>query len=225
MDTTTKEPQYKICLEEYQAQNSVKMGYMSSFVYRHDPKRLSFLLSRYKFVAKMFAGLNRVLEIGCGDAFGSVLVKKEVKSLVCSDFDIEFVKQARELHQDIEFVTLDFTKERYTQICDGVFALDVLEHISKADEDIFMKNILLSINRENGVAIIGMPSIESQYYASKESKEGHVNCKNGDELKYFLKNYFSNIFVFSMNDEVVHTGFYPMSHYLLALCTNPRSAI
>jgi len=27
-----------------------------------------------------------------------------------------------------------------------------------------------------------------------------------------------------MNDEVVHTGFYPMAHYLLAVCAGPRGA-
>jgi hypothetical protein len=28
--------------------------------------------------------------------------------------------------------------------------------------------------------------------------------------------------MFSMNDEVVHTGFGPMAHYLIALCAGPR---
>jgi hypothetical protein len=28
--------------------------------------------------------------------------------------------------------------------------------------------------------------------------------------------------MFSMNDEVVHTGFSPMAHYLFALCGQPR---
>ena len=52
-----------------------------------------------------------------------------------------------------------------------------------------------------------MPSLESQKYASKQSKEGHVNCKSGENLKKLLNKYFINNFVFSMNDEVVHTGF------------------
>ena len=29
--------------------------------------------------------------------------------------------------------------------------------------------------------------------------------------------YFENVFMFSMNDEVLHTGFAPMGHYLFAL--------
>jgi hypothetical protein len=27
-----------------------------------------------------------------------------------------------------------------------------------------------------------------------------------------------------MNDEVVHTGYYPMAHYLIAICATPRSS-
>jgi len=67
-----------------------------------------------------------------------------------------------------------------------------------------------------------MPSIESQKYASEASKLGHVNCMNGEDLRNTLSNYFENVFMFSMNDEVVHTGFSGMAHYLIALCTNPR---
>ena len=69
-----------------------------------------------------------------------------------------------------------------------------------------------------GVAIIGSPSLQSQAYASEGSKAGHVNCKDGKEYKRVMERHFENVFLFSMNDEVVHTGFTPMAHYLFALC-------
>ena len=87
-----------------------------------------------------------------------------------------------------------------------------------------MENILSSMN-EHGVFIAGMPSIESQKYASKRSKKEHVNCKSGNKLKEMLNKYFHNVFVFSMNDEVVHTGFYPMAHYLFALGVGKKKLI
>ncbi|MFM8835604.1 MAG: methyltransferase type 12, partial [Actinomycetota bacterium] len=40
-----------------------------------------------------------------------------------------------------------------------------------------------------------------------------------------LKKYFHSVFMFSMNDEVVHTGFFPMSHYLIAVCADKKSAV
>ena len=67
-----------------------------------------------------------------------------------------------------------------------------------------------------------MPSLESQRYASPPSKAGHINCKQAGELKSLLERHFDNVFVFSMNDEVVHTGYYAMAHYYFALCCGRR---
>jgi hypothetical protein len=59
-------------------------------------------------------------------------------------------------------------------------------------------------------------------YASKYSKEGHVNCKDQPGLQALMEKFFRNVFIFSMNDEMVHTGYYPMAHYLMALCVGVR---
>jgi len=71
--------------------------------------------------------------------------------------------------------------------------------------------------KTNSVLIIGMPSLESQEYASPASKDGHVNCKTGRDFKKLMSKYFNNVFLFSMNDEIVHTGFEKMSHYLFTM--------
>ena len=54
------------------------------------------------------------------------------------------------------------------------------------------------------------------------SRAGHVNCLSGQDFKKFMKKHFDNVFIFSMNDEVVHTGFYKMSNYLIAVCTGKK---
>ena len=97
-----------------------------------------------------------------------------------------------------------------------------LKHIPAQREETFIANVLASL-AAHGVLIVGMPSLESQAHASPQSKEGHVNCKSGPELKALLEQYFSTVFLFSMNDEVVHTGFGPMAHYLIAMCVTPRN--
>ena len=53
---------------------------------------------------------------------------------------------------------------------DGVYPLDVLEHIRPEDEDVFIRNMIAPLT-EHGVLILGMPSIESQAYASRLSKQ------------------------------------------------------
>ena len=53
---------------------------MANNTWNTDPKRTSlYHLSRYKFVSKMFEGMNSVLEIGCADAFGTRIVQQSVK--------------------------------------------------------------------------------------------------------------------------------------------------
>lgn len=39
-----------------------------------------------------------------------------------------------------------------------------------------------------------------------------MNCKSAPNLKALMQEYFHNVFMFSMNDEVVHTGFHKMAH-------------
>jgi len=215
----TKEQQYS----ELLGVKRITMGLMSGHGYLSDPKRLAFTLARYKFVSKMFADFNKVLEIGCADAFGTPLVSEEVKELVACDFDKLFIDDVNKTHPyrgKITFISHNMVTQPFKEQFDGAYALDVLEHIEKSNEDAFMENICKSLY-PNGSCIIGMPSTESQLYASEISKLGHVNCKKGPELKAFLLRHFERVFVFSMNDEVVHTGYTPMAHYLIALCCYP----
>jgi hypothetical protein len=74
-----------------------------------------------------------------------------------------------------------------------------------------------------GVTSIGVPSLESEQYASEDSKLGHINLKSQKDLKATLSSFFHTVLIFSMNDEVVHTGFAAMAHYSFALCTGKKA--
>ena len=201
----------------------ISMGVRTSHNYTNDPIRLVFTLSRYKFVAKMFEGFTDVLEVGAGDGFKSPIVKQFCKNLLLSDLleenKSEFNKRG---FKNIKYFVHDFTKKRLSKKFDGIYSLDVLEHISKKYEKKFIKNICSSL-KENGTLIIGMPSIEDQKYSSKGSKFGHINCKNKTVLKQLLLKFFNNVYMFSMNDEVLHTGFDKMSHYIFALANSKKN--
>lgn len=220
----SREPQYQICLDIAERNGVTKFGLMSNQVWQDDPRRLVFMLARYKFVAKMFTGMKNVLEIGCADAFGTRIVLQEVEHVVAADFDPVFVEDVSTRHNErwpIEVRLHNILDGPVPGLFDGVYSLDVLEHIVQECEGLFITNIANSLN-DHGVAIIGSPSLQSQIYASPPSREGHVNCKDAVGLKKLMSQYFHNVFIFSMNDEVVHTGFYPMAHYLLALCCGKK---
>lgn len=208
-------------VDEFANQHGIsQLGIMANKTWATDPKRLTFTLARYKFVSKMLEGQDKVLEIGCGDAWASKIVRQSVNDIFFLDADEVLLDSAKISHQDLpskNFILHDMTAGPINDTFDAIFLLDVLEHVEPKDEKIFI-NSLYSILRRNGVAIIGMPSLESQNYASEASKIGHVNCKSGQQFANEMKQWFSNVFLFSMNDEVVHTGYSKMAHYLITLC-------
>ena len=220
----TREPQYQECLDAAATRGFERLGLRSSQSWHDDPRHLLFRLSRYKFVAKMLAGSEHVLEIGCGDAFGTRLVQQEVKKLSATDFDEVFLEDVKaRMVERWRFTVFphDLLAGPILGNYDGLFALDVLEHIRRADEHTFLKNALAPLDSK-GVAIIGMPSLESQVHASPTSRAGHVNCKSMPDFRKTMQRYFDYVFMFSMNDEVVHTGFHPMAQYLMAVCAGKK---
>jgi 2-polyprenyl-3-methyl-5-hydroxy-6-metoxy-1,4-benzoquinol methylase len=218
--SATKEPQYHSMVEQADASGLETFGLMTSYAWNDDPKRLTFTLSRYKFVSKLLSGRANVLEIGCADAFGTRIVRQEVQRLTATDFDpvfIEDVKRRMNPRWSFDAFVHDMLSGPVPpRNYDGIYALDVLEHIDPGDEPVFMSNLLGSL-APHGAVVLGMPSLESQVYASPNSKAGHVNCKSMPDFKQMMARYFHNVFMFSMNDEVVHTGYHKMAHYLLAL--------
>lgn len=220
----TQEQQYQVMLD-YRAKRGLEtLGLMTSQAWFDDPKRLTFTLARYKFAAKMLSGCKNVLEVGCADAFATRIVVQEVEKLTATDFDPLFVDDTNARMSErwgFECRTHDMLKGPFPGTFDGMYALDVLEHIQPADEGAFLSNMVKSLD-SHGTLVLGMPSLESQPYASPISKEGHVNCKSMPDFKVTMQRYFHNVYMFSMNDEVVHTGYHKMAHYLFALCCGKK---
>jgi hypothetical protein len=185
--------------------------FLSTF--RRDPQHLAFWASRYKFVSRILAGEKRVIEVGCGNGFMGAMVAQTVQLLIQTDIaplrgsGIEQWNPADGKYR----------KGKFT----AAYALDVLEHIAPRDEDDFLDHITESLT-DTGTCIIGMPSLESQPYASAASRAAHVNCKSESQLRETLQRHYVKVFLFSMNDESIGTGFGPMAHYRIALCTHPR---
>lgn len=200
------------------------MGVEASFTWWDDPKRMAFSLARYKFVSKMLEGRKRVFEAGCADGFASRIVSQAVGQLVAIDIvesHIASAKKGAAGQWPIDFRVHDMLSEPVEGPFDGAFSLDVLEHIEPRDEIQFITNMIGNLDRY-GLCIIGMPSLESQAYASRLSKQNHINCKNQKVLKQLLERFFHVVLPFSSNDEIVHTGYHAMAHYNLVVCTGKR---
>ena len=193
-----------------------QLGAMHAQSFGTDPKHLGFVLARYHFVARMLAGASSVLEVGFGDCTGARIVKPAVGFWRGLDINPAMNRQN-------EVWTINALDGPVPK-CAGnpwrsVYSLDVLEHILPEQEDRFFENINASLD-SIGTVIVGMPSLESQPFASMLSRQHHVNCKTEDGLRKTLKRHYENVFLFGMNDCTLHTGFGPLCHYRLAICTH-----
>jgi 2-polyprenyl-3-methyl-5-hydroxy-6-metoxy-1,4-benzoquinol methylase len=225
-NAATREPQYQRSIDLVKEKGLTALGLMTNQAWQDDPKHLLFTLSRYKFVAKMLAERGHVLEVGCADAFGTRIVVQAVKKLTATDFDPVFVDDVlARMDPKWSFACKahDMLSGPFPGSFDGAYALDVIEHITPADELKFVGNIVQSLVPQ-GALVLGCPSLQSQAYASPPSKAGHVNCKDGASMRKLLGQFFHNVFVFSMNDEVVHTGYFPMAHYVFGLGCGRKTA-
>ncbi|MBM3208262.1 MAG: class I SAM-dependent methyltransferase [Chlamydiae bacterium] len=202
--------------------HSVSFGRHWSFNFRNDPKRLGFVLSRYKFSSKMILQAKSVLELGCSEGIGASLLAKNAGSYTGIDLDEPAIISANKNFDSDKYTFIhdDFMDKKYGEF-DAVISLDVIEHIHKEYEDLYFKTLIQNCS-ENGIVVVGTPNITSDQYASPASKLGHVNLYSQQRLADEMKKYFHQVFSFGMNDEIAHTGFAGMCHYLFCVGCHRR---
>ncbi|MCB1072324.1 MAG: class I SAM-dependent methyltransferase [Chlamydiales bacterium] len=205
---------------ELLVKESYKFGPHWSFNFRNDPKRLGFVLSRYKFSSKILGRRSHILELGCSDGIGTSILAENAKQYTGVDLDKPAVEIAKINFKDHTFIHDDFMGNTYGTF-DGVVSLDVVEHILPEYEDLYFETVVKNLS-DKGIAVIGTPNITASPYASKASELGHVNLFSQQRLINKLKESFHNVFPFGINDEIVHTGYSPMAHYLICVACHKK---
>ena len=212
---------YQPLFRHLDSDDRITLGRNTSAILRYDPKLVLFTLSKYKFAGKQLQGCEKVLEVGCMDGFGSLLLASFVGELLAVDFCEDHITDALRYTSpqcsNVDFRLEDFLFSNYEEEFDGVVSFDVWEHIDPLQSKLFLSKIYKALS-VSGVAIIGVPSLESQEYASEVNKLTHINCLHREDAVAQLEEYFATILTFSMNDEVVHTGYSKMAHYNLYAC-------
>ncbi|MCB1084850.1 MAG: class I SAM-dependent methyltransferase, partial [Chlamydiia bacterium] len=161
---------------------------------------------------------KRVLDIGCNEGLGTFLVGKECGHAHGMDFDAPAIEAAQKNFTEdfVSFEVGDFLEKSGGEKWDAIINFDVVEHILPENAPAFfegMKNLLTP----EGVVIVGTPSKISQDFASEVSKKGHINIYSHEQLEAQMRELFDCVFMFSANDEVVHTGYLPLAHYYITV--------
>ena len=199
----------------------IKLGPTYSYLLIHNPRGLFFTLARYKFSSRLIGSepKKRILEMGCNEGIGTLFFSENLHDITAVDFDKEAIEWAIKnlgtKKKNIKFIHDNFLGKHFGTF-DAIVLIDVIEHIYKKNESLLFTSILDNLT-DHGICIIGTPNVSASKYSSKTSEAGHVNLYSPERLRDLMRGFFSNVFLFGMNDEVVHTGYYPMCHYIFCL--------
>lgn len=200
----------------------INLGEHWSYNLHNDPKRLAFVLSRYKFSAKMASKGKSILELGCSEGIGTPILAEFAEAYTGVDMDKDAIITARKNwgSERIKFMDEDFLGRNYGTF-DVVVSLDMVGRVARRKERTFFKTLYDNL-ADDGLAVIGTPNMTSAPYASRASRFVNVNQFGYERIRAVMMRYFRTVFVFGMSDEIVHFGYLPMAHYLLCVGCGKR---
>lgn len=182
-------------------------------------------LARYKFATKLLRRSDDVLEVGSGSGVGTMFLAQHAAKVTGIELVERNYAAAKETcrRDNVTLLNMNVFDYDSSLLHDAVLSLDVIEHMPMEDGRRFLR-CLASHCAKNGFMLIGSPSIYSYPYQGAYSRASHVKCYDQEELRGLMDELFERTFVFSMNDEVVHTGHPKMAWYYFVLGTNPKAA-
>jgi len=161
-------------------------------------------LFAYEYATKIFSDKEEILEIGCGEGYGTSLISKGVKTIVSLDVDLKTLKDAREKYGDnCNFVLYDganlpIKSDKF----DGVVSFQVIEHVR--DDSKYVSEIQ-RVLKNDGIFLCTTPN---RTYRLKPGQKPwnpfHLREYYSKDLENILKNSFSEVKVVGIRgtDEV-----------------------
>jgi len=170
---------------------------------RYLPELLSAKISyehwhRYMFASR-FCNQKNVLDIACGEGFGSNYLSKNAEFVLGVDIAPDIIEHAKKKynHQRLDFmvsnaVSVPLESENF----DVIVSFETLEHLSKDDQHLFIKE-MVRLMKEDGTLIISTPNKKVYSDDANYSNPFHLSEFYKQEFMSFLTEHFKNITIFS----------------------------
>lgn len=143
-----------------------------------------------------FVEENKVLDLGCGEGYGTFYLADKASQIIGVDIDKYIVKHAKEKYQkdNLSFEVMDIKRLDFPdKAFDVVISLHVIEHLhlNKIQEHLQeIKRVL----KGNGIYILATPNRKTRLKPGQESFNiYHLHEYNWQELQGLLKGCFNNV--------------------------------
>lgn len=158
------------------------------------------------YYAEQFVKDKDVLDIACGEGYGSDLMAKTAKSVIGIDICEEAVDFAR---QNYTRSNLSFRCGKAQNIpihgknlFDAIVSFETIEHLDIGGQEAFLKEIKRLLKKE-GVLIISSPNKLLYSDIPKHKNEFHINELYEEDFCDLLKKHFNNV---SLSGQKVFSG-------------------
>ena len=169
-----------------------------------DQKLESEHLQRYLSTRNLVKGLN-VLDLACGEGYGSALLAETAESVIGMDIDQETVDHANEKYRKIN---LSFRQGDAANIplkdhsIDAVVSFETIEHIDEMLQNQFLQEID-RVLKQDGLLIMSTPNKAVYSDRYHYFNEYHIHEFYHDEFQQFLKQYFPYVHIYQQSFQVV----------------------
>ncbi|RNI29234.1 glycosyltransferase [Rufibacter latericius] len=148
-----------------------------------------------------------VLDIACGEGYGSNILAKKAKKVFGVDIDPTSVEYAQSTYES-KLQNLSFLQGSVEKIpladssVDIVISFETIEHVDEATQNAFLKEVK-RVLKEGGRLIISTPDRVNYSERYSYKNEFHVKEFSSDEFHQFLASYFKNVETFNQGFEIV----------------------
>jgi 2-polyprenyl-3-methyl-5-hydroxy-6-metoxy-1,4-benzoquinol methylase len=152
----------------------------------------------YKF-AKKYALNKRVLDIGCGEGYGSSFLAQFAEEVVGVDYDKDIIEYARQKYRkdNLQFCVIDAAglsslQKRFDVIC----SFQVIEHIR--DAEFFLKSVK-NLLIDNGIFLCSTPNkLDASPHSETPSNRFHVKEYLLNDFRELLERQFKKAEIFGL---------------------------
>lgn len=165
------------------------------------PKFFAQHLKAYEFVSGLVKG-KKVLEIGCGDGYGSYYLAEHAQSVIGVDYDIDTITHAhtKYVRPNLAFMREDATRLKFeNKLFNVVCSFQVIEHIP---EDLLASYLseIRRVLKDGGLFCLSTLNLEHVMKSAAKYKKNPAHCREFrlEELRSMLSSVFSSVKIYGL---------------------------